>query len=381
MTLKNKQNHYDIKTLSGYGSGIYVKNQRVILKNGTNIFSGKQEVEEYVPTGLPYSRIVMVGKNGYISTKAIQVLAQNHISLIFLDLFGNFVASLHEVMSSFTGSKRRMGQYDTFRDHAKVLQLQKNLMISKLQSEIDFVRDDLIKDKLAKFQVRVENARDYKEILSLEAKAGIIWRNHYTSLFDPKYGYDARKNAGRRSKPRYATHVINALLNYGFSVLYSEVAKQIHAQGLDTYFGFYHKSHESEQALVYDLVEPYRILAEATALEFSNTEERWNRLHKCFKLNEKRHYQIILDELCLKRFLETLSRKLNEKIMYASRYGNRGQKDKEVLTRESTVIKLQIEELANFCGGKNISKAHTEYFKPFSNHIPNILFLARGVKP
>lgn len=326
-----------------------MKNQRMVLKNGTDILTDKQEIEEYIPTALPYSRIVLVGKNGYLSTKAIHTLSDNHISLIFLDTFGNYKASIHEVMSSFTGSKNRMGQYDTFRDDIKCLALQKDLMIRKLQSEIDFVTDNIVKAKLAKFQDMIKRSSSYKMILSSEAKAGIIWRNYYSSLFDRKYEYDSRKNAGRRAKPRYATHVINALLNYGFSVLYSEVAKQIHAQGLDAFYGFYHKSHESEQALVYDLVEPYRILVETAVLEFSRTESRWNRLDKCYKMDERHHYQIILDDVCLNRFLETLSRKLNEKRMYASRFGNRGQATKEVLTRESTIIKLQIEEFSTIC--------------------------------
>lgn len=346
MTLAGKQNHYDIKVLSGYGYSISVRNQRIVLKNGTDVFTEESETEEYIPTALPYSRLVLVGKNGYVSTKAIHLLSENHISLIFLDTFGNLKCSIQEDMSSFTGVYRRMGQYDSFRDEDHRLALQKDLMIRKLQSEIDFVNDGIVKAKLAKFQDYIRNASSYKEVLSSEAKAGIIWRNYYSGLFDESYQYDSRKNAGRRAKPRYATHVINALLNYGFSILYSDVAKQIHAQGLDAYYGFYHKSHESEQALVYDLVEPYRILVESTVLEFSRKATQWNRLDKCVKLNEKHHYQIILDELCLKRFLETLSRKFNEKRMYVSRYGNRGKATEEALTRESTIMKLQIERLA-----------------------------------
>jgi CRISPR-associated protein Cas1 len=347
VTLQGKQNHYDIKILSGYGYSISVRNQRIVLKNGTDVFTEKSETEEYIPTALPYSRLVLIGKNGYVSTKAIHLLTENHISLIFLDTFGNLKASIQEDMSSFTGVYRRMGQYDTFRDDIKCLAMQKDLVIRKLQSEIDFVTDGIVKAKLSKLQDYVRKSRTYHEILSCEAKAGIIWRNYYSSLFDESYQYDSRKNAGRRAKPRYATHVINALLNYGFSVLYSEVAKQIHAQGLDAYYGFYHKSHESEQALVYDLIEPYRILVESSVLEFSRKALQWNRLNKCVKLNEKHHYQIILDDVCLKRFLETLSRKFNEKRMYVSRYGNRSKATEEALTRESTIMKLQIEEFAN----------------------------------
>lgn len=347
MTQLGQQNHYDIKYLRGYGSQISVKNQRIVLKNGIDVFTEKQETEEYVPTGVPYSRIVL-GKNGYVTNKAIQLLADNHVNLIFVDSFGNFKATIHEIMSSFTGSKRRMAQYDTFRDPDKVLYLQKELVKAKLQSEIDFVKDYSIKTKLKRFQEFASKAKSYKEILSLEGKAGIIYRNYYTGLFDAKYGFTQRKNDGRRSKPRYATNVINALLNYGFSVLYSEVAKIINGEGLDPYFGFYHKSHESEQALVYDLVEPYRVLVESAVLEFSGTEPRWNRLDKCYKLDEKHHFQIILDELTIKRFLETLSRKFNEKRMYVSRYGNRGKATEEALTRESTIMKLKIEEFAQY---------------------------------
>lgn len=353
MTQVGQQNHYDIKYLHGYGSQISVKNQRIVLKNGIDVFSTEQEIEEYIPQTIPYSRIVL-GKDGYVSNKAIQLLADNYVSLIFVDSFGNFKACLHQIMSSFTGSKRRIAQYDTFRDPEKVLYLQKELVKAKLQSEIDFVKDESVKIKLRRFQNYLENAKSYKEILSHEAKTGIIYRNYYVGLFNPKYGFTQRKNDGRRSKPRYATNVINALLNYGFSVLYSEVAKCINGEGLDPYFGFYHKSHESEQALVYDLIEPYRVLVESAVLEFSNTEDRWNRLHNCFKLNEKHHYQLILDNLTVKRFLETLSRKFNEKRMHVSRYGNRGQKDEEALTRESTIMKLEIERLANYCSEKGL---------------------------
>ncbi|MBS3926448.1 MAG: CRISPR-associated endonuclease Cas1 [Nitrosarchaeum sp.] len=349
MTLRGKNNHYDIKVLSGYGCGISVSEQKLVLKDGVDVFSQKQEIEKFIPQTIPYSRIVICGKYGYLSTKAIELLAQNHINTIFLDSFGNLVATLHEVMSSFTGISRRMGQYDTFRDSSRVLKLQKDLVISKLVSQISFVTDDSSREKISQYAKKIPNCKSYKEIIGIEAKAGIVYRQYYVGLFDAKYEYHSRKNAGRRNKPRYATNVINALLNYGYSVLYSEVARQINAQGMDCFYGFYHKSHESEQALVYDLAEPYRVLVESAVLEFSNTEDRWNRISKCFRLDEKNHYQVLLDSITVKRFLETLSRKFNEKIEYVSRFGNRGKVDGTASTRMSTVMKLQIEEFAINC--------------------------------
>jgi CRISPR-associated protein Cas1 len=60
------------------------------------------------------------------------------------------------------------------------------------------------------------------------------------------------------------------LLNYGFGILYAEVAKQLNALGLDCYYGFYHRNHESHLALVYDMIEPFRNLVDTSILEIQN---------------------------------------------------------------------------------------------------------------
>ena len=44
-----------------------------------------------------------------------------------------------------------------------------------------------------------------------------------------------------------------------------------------------------------------------------------------------------------------ISRKFNEKVLFFSRYGNRGNPELVVPTRRSTIMKLNIEKLALFC--------------------------------
>lgn len=46
MTLKGKKNHYNVKMLRGYGCGIRMKGNRVVLKNGTDLFTDEQETGE-----------------------------------------------------------------------------------------------------------------------------------------------------------------------------------------------------------------------------------------------------------------------------------------------------------------------------------------------
>lgn len=65
MTLKGQKNHYNVKSLRGYGCGIYLKANQVVLEDGTDPFTGKQDIEEWFVTQVPYERIVIGGK-GYV---------------------------------------------------------------------------------------------------------------------------------------------------------------------------------------------------------------------------------------------------------------------------------------------------------------------------
>ena len=81
----------------------------------------------------------------------------------------------------------------------------------------------------------------------------------FERLCHTTFGLPSISDNGRRTfRPWDASDVINALLNYGFSILYAEVAKQLNALGFDCYVGFYHKVHESRLQLVYDMIEPFR---------------------------------------------------------------------------------------------------------------------------
>jgi len=80
MTLIGKQNHYNVKFLKGYGHSVSLKDNKIILKNGLNLFSDKQDQEEWFITNLPYEKIVLSGK-GYISTEALSLLNQNNRTL------------------------------------------------------------------------------------------------------------------------------------------------------------------------------------------------------------------------------------------------------------------------------------------------------------
>jgi len=102
LTLRGKRNHYNIKLLRGYGVSINIKNNKIILKNGSHDITGKQESEEWFVTKIPYEKIVISGK-GYVSTEAIQLLTSKNINILLTDTYGNPFSLMIPIVLSILG--------------------------------------------------------------------------------------------------------------------------------------------------------------------------------------------------------------------------------------------------------------------------------------
>src|SRR5256885_9184398 len=187
MTLKGKQNHYNVKFLSGYGLSVSLKDNKIVLKNGTYPYSDTQEQEEWFITQLPYEKIVISGR-GYISTDALSLLNENNRNVILVNSQGKPVSQMSGLMDSMTATRYRMGQYDTFRDPEKCKYLTRQFLKAKLKSQIHFLeslgRDDSKETiiSLQKYLSQIEKSEDYSNI---ESKAGQIYFRYYAMLFDP----------------------------------------------------------------------------------------------------------------------------------------------------------------------------------------------------
>jgi CRISPR-associated protein Cas1 len=67
---------------------------------------------------------------------------------------------------------------------------------------------------------------------------------------------------------RHATHPINAMLNYAYAALRSQVQIEAAAEGYDPRRGIMHHDRDDAQALVFDLMEPRRPVVDGRVLKF-----------------------------------------------------------------------------------------------------------------
>ena len=354
MTVAGQKSHYNVKLLKGYGVSINLKDNRICLKGGRDLFTGEQECEEWFVTQIPYERIVISGK-GYLSTEAVKLLTEHNINIILTDAYGNLITAMHQVMSSPAATRYRMAQYDTFRNPEKIACLQRQYLKEKLQSQIQFLtslhRPEVqgAIDGLAPYMTKIDRAKDKRDLLTIESRAGHLYFRNYSKLFDnKKYGFISRHGGGLRLSNRYASDPINGLLNYGYTVLAGEIAKYVNGLGLDPYYGFFHTAHNSFQALVYDLIEPFRWLVEYAVYKLAVDEPRHGRVIKKDEYAWTREGRIILDDGLIRRFLELLERKFQTERLYRFKHGIK-RRDGMSMCQEITITRITVSELARYC--------------------------------
>jgi len=350
MTLKGQQNHYNIKFLKGYGFSVSVKDSKIILKNNPSPFS-EAESEEYFVKNLPYEKIVLSGK-GYISTEALSLLSEHNRNLILLDTYGKPITYMNPVMESLTGTKYRMGQYDTFRNPEKREYLAKQIVTAKIQSQIRFLKlteDSLVRDGIEFLEKYLNKIDEY--VIRHEAKLARRYFAEYSKIIPKMYEFHSRNQSVLRISKNHATDVINALLNYGYAVLAGEISKFINGIGLDAYYGFYHHSHTGFQPLVYDMMEPFRWLVDYSVYKLANHQNNSQRI-KLKDFARTREGLVVLDYSLIKRFLELLERTFQKERRYEFKHGAKT-KDGLKSCQEITIAKIAVNNLVDYCIGKS----------------------------
>ena len=345
-----------VKLLRGYGMAISLKDNQIVLKNGKHFYEKEHEIESFFPSRFPYERIVISGR-GIITTEAIKSLSENNVNVILTDSYGNPISSMNFPMVSGIGTRNRMGQYDTFRDIAKVAYLQRQLLHAKFQSQITFL-SSLNEDCKQIISILKERQRqipnlDLRKMVTVEAHASREYFKLYSSFFDEKYQFDTRHGIGSSTKQN-ATDVINALLNYGYSVLAGEISKQINGLGLDPYYSFYHKNHESFQSLTYDIIEPFRWLVEKTVYRLGNAKNKKLQIKKENYAKHAKSGMVLLDTELVKKFLEMLEVDFRKTREYDRRNGMKKENGLSNCT-EITIVKITIQNVSDFCNGKSIT--------------------------
>ena len=263
------------------------------------------------------------------SSDAIELAMQHNIDVVFLDKFGNPYARVWQPKLGSTTLIRRRQLEIAETDQG--LQWVTEWIRQKLDNQIEFLQElsrhrDKKAEQIADSVKRIEQARDKlnllhgsldekrSEIMGLEGSSGRTYFGALAMLVPERFSFE-----GRSRQP--AKDEFNAMLNYSYGILYSLVEKACILAGLDPFVGFLHTDNYNKKSLVFDLIEPYRIIGDKTVFYlFSKRQVKQD------------FFDAIKNGMMLnKEGKKVLIAAFNERMETAIRYRGRNIKQKDII--------------------------------------------------
>lgn len=236
-----------------------------LRKNG-NCFQVKRDDKSFeVAVGKINSILITTAAS--VTTDAIKLAVDNNIDIVFLNAYGEPYGRVwHPKLGSTTLIRRK--QLEIY-ENSEGLNLVKEWGLKKLDNQIKLLerlrktRDekrgelDRYIDDISESRERMKRLRGTieakrQDMLGLEGRASRAYFEAISMVMPEKYRF-----AGRSRNP--AKDEFNALLNYGYGILYSLVEKACIISGLDPYVGFLHTDSYNKMSLVFDIIEMFRI--------------------------------------------------------------------------------------------------------------------------
>jgi CRISPR-associated protein Cas1 len=217
------------------------------------------------------SKIIFIGR-GNIHSEAIRYLTEHSVPILFLNHFG-------EVEAQILPKERRdielIEKQIEARNNGKGLEIAMWIVREKIERQKKFLEDlnqIQVAKQLTQLMKRIEEVESAKQLLQIESKAAHLYFNALANLLPSDFNFRGRR--GINNNGRYAKDIVNAALNYAYSLLESEVMLAIHRVGLDAYAGFLHyNSKPTRASLCYDIMEFFRVEIERAVINLFATRK------------------------------------------------------------------------------------------------------------
>lgn len=137
----------------------------------------------------------------------------------------------------------------------------------------------------------------------------------------------------------------NAMINYAYGVLYSNVERACVIAGLDPFVGFLHTDNYNKKSLVFDMIEPFRIYADRVAITLFTGRRCKNEMFR-----KESSGAIVLEKEAKELLLTKLNDYLDEKIKYQVKSSETG-KTRQI--KRFDAIQSEAHSLSNRILGKD----------------------------
>jgi CRISPR-associated protein Cas1 len=253
--------------LSGYGTSLRVSGHVLEVSN-----EGEGRHETFAAHQLPFDSVMVEGNSGTISFEAARFLAVHDIPVVFLRWDGSVFSTL--LPRGPVAGELKLAQFASHNDSRRRVEIARAILEVKLAESVDLLRF------LSRFYpcnakpVEAEASKGPTEgsvvgLMGWEGRTAVAYWAEFSKVMNrlwPEARFVTRKGKGK-SWAQSATDPVNALLNFGYSLLEARVRQAVNSVGLEPSVGFLHETAASKLPLVYDLQEPFRWLVDLSVVE------------------------------------------------------------------------------------------------------------------
>jgi CRISP-associated protein Cas1 len=311
--------------ISGFGTSISVDKRRLVIYNRL-----KEERLEFYPHQIGHDSIIVDGHTGSITFDAIRWLMKHDINLTILNWNGNLLGIT--LPKEPKNGKLKVMQYQTYLDNKRRYTIALEIVDQKIAHTFNLINElsryySEIDVKAAKEFFTIEHEKfsginakratpEINDLMLYEGRIATFYWGILTKIFNRLYpDFHFVKRGGKSySWNMNASDEINALLNYGYAILESEIRKDINAVGLEPTVGLLHELAQTKMPIVYDIQELFRWLVDLSVLQI--LEEK--KLKKSdFILTE--NYHLRLKPTTAKMLIEKMRLNFNAAVNYKAK--------------------------------------------------------------
>uniref|UniRef100_B8HYV1 CRISPR-associated endonuclease Cas1 n=1 Tax=Cyanothece sp. (strain PCC 7425 / ATCC 29141) TaxID=395961 RepID=B8HYV1_CYAP4 len=235
--------------ISQQGCYVSLRQEMLLVKQGTTVLESVQ---------LPLLDQILVFGTAQLTTQAMRACLSRHIPIAFLSRMGYCYGRLLPLERGY----RRLARFQQMLHTGERLVIARQMVWGKLKnSRVLLMRQQQRRDSpdlttaiqaLDHFADNVRLANSHEQLLGLEgAGAATYFKALGSCILREGFTF-----AGRTRRP--PTNPVNALLSFGYQVLWNHLLALIELQDLDPYESCLHQSGDRHPALASDLLEEFR---------------------------------------------------------------------------------------------------------------------------
>jgi CRISP-associated protein Cas1 len=276
--------------LAGHGVSMRVENGALTIQNGFTHYPQKREIIRYFrrDIALP-ERIILLDGSGSISFDVLSWFAEQKVSLIRVDWKGDIVCVAGA--SGYSANPHRVRwQWETRENPDQRNEFCRSIITRKIEATIITLEKSIprsdkweraMRSAYAALSRLEENPpENLSELRALEANCAASYFRSWVGMPIKWRGISRRPipenwhSIGVRSSPyhlagnRNAAHPVNAILNYAYAALESEIRIKTISEGYDPTIGIMHEGSDGSSKFIFDLMEPERPKVDRSMLNF-----------------------------------------------------------------------------------------------------------------